>query len=77
MISSTRTIETVYEKGVFRPLEPIDVHEGLHFLVTILEVKDRQEQRPVPATLRGKYKGFLSSTQEFAARKQSEKALEL
>jgi hypothetical protein len=37
----------------------------------------RSKLRPQPATaLRGKYRGYLSSTDEFALNKQAEKAFE-
>ncbi len=77
MLRNIRTVEAIYEKGYLRPVEPIEVHDGLLFLVTILEVKDSQERTPAARTLRGKYRGLLSTTDEFSSRKLAEKALEL
>jgi predicted DNA-binding antitoxin AbrB/MazE fold protein len=77
MIRSIRTVEAVYEKGFLRPLEPIDAREGLHILVTIFEVRAGDEQRQSPGSLRGKYRGLLSTADEFSSRKRDEKDLEI
>ena len=77
MLRSIRTVEAIYEKGYLRPLEPIEARDGLLFLVTILEVMENQKTTPALASLRGKYRGLFSTTDEFLSRKRTEKALEL
>ncbi len=78
MISVLRTIEAVYENGLLRPLEPIQDLGNQVYLVTILNIDAlRAKIHPKPAlNLRGKYRGYLSSADEFARNKQAEKALE-
>jgi predicted DNA-binding antitoxin AbrB/MazE fold protein len=41
----SKTIEAVYEKGVFRPLEPIALPEGEQVQVTVPEVSAEIQQR--------------------------------
>lgn len=41
----SRTIEAVYEKGVFRPLEPITLPEGEQVQVTVPEVNAEIQRR--------------------------------
>jgi predicted DNA-binding antitoxin AbrB/MazE fold protein len=76
---SPRTIEATYEHGLLRPLEPIQDRGNQVYLVTILnlDVFRVQKQRATGHSLRGKYRGYLSSADEFAANKQAEKTLEL
>lgn len=76
MLRSIRTVEAIYEKGYLRPVEPIETRDGLLFLVTILEVMENQETMQALTSLRGKYRGLLSTTDEFSSRKRAEKALE-
>lgn len=72
-----RTIEAVYENGMLRPLEPIEPRNDQTFLVTILNTEAMQRRTRQPLTgLRGKYQGYLSTSDEFARGKASEKALE-
>ena len=77
-VASPRTIEATYVNGLLRPLEPIRDSEGQVYFVTILNIETiRASKRPQPTkSLRGKYRGFLSSADEFASNKQAEKALE-
>jgi predicted DNA-binding antitoxin AbrB/MazE fold protein len=77
MKKSFRTFEAVYEGGYLRPLEPIDAHEGLLYIVTVIDVRAANSKAKAPSTLRGKYRGYLSTTDEFARNKQQEKSLEL
>ena len=65
---SPRTIEAVYENGLLRPLEPIQESSDQIFLVTILNIdaflaKARLQEA---GSLRGKYRGYLSSADEFS-----------
>lgn len=78
-VMTPRTIEATYENGLLRPLEPIQDSGNEVYLVTILNLDLlRMKQRATSAqSLRGKYRGYLSSTAEFARNKQTEKALEL
>lgn len=76
--TSPRTIEATYVNGLLRPLEPIRDSEDQVYFVTILNIGAiRSGRRSQTATsLRGKYRGYLSSADEFAGYKQAEKALE-
>ena len=76
--TTTRTIEAVYENGLLRPLEPIQESGDQIFLVTILNINAfLPKTRPQQAgSLRGKYRGYLSSANEFSRNKQTEKTLE-
>ena len=71
-----RTVEAVYEGGYLRPLEPLEAREGLVYIVTVLDIASIQQRARAAQGWRGKYRGYLSSSDEFARRKTSEKALE-
>jgi predicted DNA-binding antitoxin AbrB/MazE fold protein len=72
-----RTIEAVYENGMLRPLEPIEPQSDRIYLVTILDADTVQRRTKQHASdLRGKYRGYLSTSEEFAHSKANEKALE-
>lgn len=78
-IMAARTIEATYEKGLLRPVEPIQDVDNQIYLVTIINLSEfgakmRPHSNP---DFRGKYRGYLSSAEEFSRAKQSEKALEL
>jgi len=78
MNSVVRTLEAVYENGLLRPLEPIQDRDDQVYVVMILNpsvLRHRQHRAPTP-NLRGRYRGYLSMSDEFAANKQAEKALE-
>jgi predicted DNA-binding antitoxin AbrB/MazE fold protein len=49
----TKTIEVVYEDGVFKPLEKVDLKEGTKFPVTIAK-----------SDLLKKYRGMLGKVDE-------------
>lgn len=78
-VMPARTIEATYENGLLRPLEPIHDSGNEVYLVTILDrgVFRAKKQVPSNISLRGKYRGYLSSADEFARAKQAEMALEL
>ncbi len=78
-VMSPRTIEAAYENGLLRPLEPIQDLGNQVYLVTILDLDAfRAKSHPQRnRSLRGKYRGYLSSADEFSRDKQTEKALEL
>lgn len=71
-----RTVEARYEEGHLRPLEPIEEREGLLYLVTIVDMTKERPRRTPWRSLRGKYQGCLSTSDEFARHKQAEKSLE-
>ena len=78
-VMSPRTIEAAYENGLLRPLEPIQDFGNQVYLVTILD-RDAFRAQTHPQrnqSLRGKYRGYLSSADEFSRGKQIEKTLEL
>jgi len=78
MTGVLRTVEAVYEDGVLRPLEPIQDRDNQVYLVIILDLDAIRSPAPTRTfrSLRGKYRGFLSSADEFARAKSAEKALE-
>ncbi len=76
MSKTIRTIEAVYEAGYLRPKEPIEAHEGMIFIITIVDTT-AVEKKSKAHSLRGKYRGKLSTTDEFIGNKPKEKRLEL
>ena len=48
----SKVIRVKYERGVFRPLEPLDLAEGEELVVKIVDVKSRKR-------ILEKYKGAL------------------
>jgi hypothetical protein len=78
-VAFPRTVEATYVNGLLRPLEPIRDSEDQVYFVTILSIDTFRSKKRLQRTtnLRGKYRGFLSSADEFANSKQAEKALEL
>ncbi len=75
---SPKTIEAIYENGLLRPVEPIRDSSDQIYLVTVLSIDAfRTKLRPMPVgDVRGKYRGYLSSADDFARSKQAEKTLE-
>jgi predicted DNA-binding antitoxin AbrB/MazE fold protein len=73
-----RTVEAIYENGLLRPLEPIQDRQDQMYLITIVTTEAVRASKHFPAStnLRGKYRGMLSSADEFARNKANEKALE-
>jgi predicted DNA-binding antitoxin AbrB/MazE fold protein len=70
-----RTIEAIYKKGKIVPLEELEIEEKSKLLITVL---DKPKKRNTNwKKLRGKYKGDISSVDEFIARKQSLNLLNL
>lgn len=76
MTSAIRTVEAVYEKGYLRPLQPIEQRPGMVYIVTIVDLTAVGQHLPPLRSLRGKYRGHLSSSNNFAQSKEDEKALE-
>ena len=75
MRQAVRLIKAVYENGLVRPVEPIEHKEGLLYYVTIVDLSKLLPTRSWE-DLRGKYRGFISSSDEFARQKLQEKARE-
>ncbi len=71
-----KTVEALYEKGYLRPLEPLEQRPGLAYFVTIVDVATIENQESMAKSLRGKYSGHLTSSEEFSRQKTIEKALE-
>jgi predicted DNA-binding antitoxin AbrB/MazE fold protein len=74
-VMSPRTIEATFENGLLRPLEPIQDLENQVYLVTTLD-RDAFRVKSHPQrnrSLRGKYRGYLSSADEFSRDKQTER----
>ena len=78
-VMSPRTVEATYENGLLRPSEPIQDSGSQIYLVTILNLEAFRAKTRLQRdqNLRGKYRGYLSSTDEFSRGKQTEKSLEL
>ncbi len=76
MTTAIRTFEAVYEKGYLRPLTPLEGREGLVYIVTAVDINAIGRKSLSAQSVRGKYRGRLSSSDEFARNKQNEKTLE-
>jgi predicted DNA-binding antitoxin AbrB/MazE fold protein len=76
MSTAIRTVEAVYERGYLRPLLPLEAREGLVYLVTVVDVAKVGKKERAPQSLRGKFRGYLSTTEELSQNKQAEKAIE-
>ena len=76
MTLAIRTIEAVYEGGYLRPLEPLEARPGLVYIVTVVDLTAVGQRATTERSWRGKYRGYLSSSDDFTRRKQVEKALE-
>jgi predicted DNA-binding antitoxin AbrB/MazE fold protein len=75
---SPRIVEATYEDGLLRPLELIQDSGNQIYLVTILD-RDIFNAKARPQgkhSLRGRYRGYLSSVDAFSRSKQTEKTLE-
>jgi predicted DNA-binding antitoxin AbrB/MazE fold protein len=72
-----RTVEAIYKEGQIVPLEEIEVKEQSKLLVIVLDHMDKKSTSHTWKSLKGKYKNSLSTVDEFIARKQVEKKLEL
>ena len=72
-----RTFEAIYKEGQIVPLEEIDAEEQSKLLVIVLNHQDEKSTPGTWKSLKGKYKNSLSTVDEFMARKQAEKRLEL
>ena len=71
-----RTVEAIYKEGQIIPLEEIEAEEQSKLLIIVLN-QDKKSTSDTWKSLKGKYKNSLSTVDEFIARKQVEKRLEL
>ena len=74
-VMSSRTIEATFENSLLRSSEPIQDFGNQVYLVTILD-RDAFRAKTHPQrnqSLRGKYRGYLSSADEFSRGKQTER----
>jgi predicted DNA-binding antitoxin AbrB/MazE fold protein len=76
MTVTIKTTEAVYERGYLRPLQPIEERPGRVYIVTIIDLETNGQNVPRQANWRGKYRGYLSTSEEFSSEKEREKALE-
>lgn len=72
-----KTVEAIYKEGQIVPLEEIEADEQSKLLVIVLDQLDKKTTSDTWKSLKGKYKNSLSTVDEFIARKQVEKRLEL
>jgi len=77
MPTPIRVVEAVYEHGYLRPLLSIEAREGLVYFVTVVDVAEIGKKEQAPQSFRGKFRGYLSTTEALSQNKQAEKALEL
>lgn len=73
MIHAIKTVEAVYDKGYLRPLEPLEQRPNRVYIVTVVDLTAVTHHPSSIRSLRGKYKGYLSSSSDFARRKVLEK----
>jgi hypothetical protein len=71
-----KTVEATYRNGYFFSSEPLHVTSSDRVLLTVIP-GGTQPFSPDGPSLRGSFKGRLSSVSEFIDRKNSEKELEL
>ena len=71
-----KTVEAKYHNGYFFPSEPLHVTSTDRVLLTVIP-GGKQATTPETCSLRGSFKGRLSSVNEFIARKVTEKELEI
>ena len=72
-----RTVDAIYKEGQIIPLEEIEAEEQSKLLVIVLDHLDKKSTSDTWKSVKGKYKNSLSTVDEFIARKQAEKRLEL
>jgi len=71
-----KTVEAKYHNGYFFPSEPLHVTSGDRVLLTVIP-GGKHKANQETTSLRGSFKGRLSSVNDFIARKAKEKELEL
>jgi len=71
-----KTVEAKHSNGYFFPAEPLHVTPSDRVLLTVIP-GGKQTSNPEVRSLRGAFKGRLSSVSEFIAGKSIEKKLEI
>ena len=71
-----KTVEATYHNGYFFPKEPLHVTSSDRVLLTLIPGGKQTSNNGI-SSLRGSFKGRLSSVAEFIARKEEEKELEI
>lgn len=71
-----KTVEATFRNGYFFPTEPLHVTANDRILLTVIPGGKQAENSEV-SSLRGSFKGRLSSVNEFIAAKAKEKELEI
>jgi hypothetical protein len=71
-----KTVEATYRNGYFFPTEPLHVASSDRVLLTVIP-GGKQTANSAVHSLRGAFKGRLSSVSEFIAGKAKEKELEI
>lgn len=71
-----KTVEATYRNGQFFPSEPLHVTASDRILLTVIP-GGKQVTTPDVHSLRGIFKGRLSSVNDFIAGKATEKELEI
>ena len=56
----SRTIRVRYENGVLKPLEPVDLEDGMELQVVLLAPRRSKEEKNREKIVE-KYKGFMGS----------------
>jgi len=70
--------EAVWRKGKIILNEPININDNTRLMITVVDDKQIEcKQKKDWQKLKGKYKGKLSTVDEFIRHKKYEKALEL
>jgi predicted DNA-binding antitoxin AbrB/MazE fold protein len=70
-----QTFEAIWSHGKIIPKEPVNFKENTHLKIIVLD--DQAEVKNDWMKLRGKFKGKLSTVDEFIRNKKDEKRLEL
>lgn len=72
-----KTVEAAYKNGFFYPSEPLEVKPGDRVLLTVIPGGKAVNLVSPVTSLRGTFKGRLSTVDAFMAAKQAEKEFEL
>ncbi len=68
--------EAIWHEGKIVPKEPVNIKEHARLLILVLDEQKSDDQPGEWRKLKGKYRGKLSSVDEFIRSKQVEKSLE-
>ncbi len=71
-----KMFEAIWHDGKIIPRESVDIREQSHLFVIVIDEKTEAGDIAAWRNLKGKYKGKLSTADEFIRCKQEEKRLE-